>query len=276
MRSPFGLLLVVTTLCVATTGDASAQQQGDSDHEWCDDSWRNREDDRFCEVREFTLPARSLISLDGGPNGGITVEGWDRNEILVLAKVEAWSRRSDDPEDIVRDIEVITDGRVIHSEGPNWRSGGGRSRSGWSVSYEVRVPSESDLSLEAVNGGIEIVDVTGSLEFQTTNGGVSLIAVGGDVRGYTTNGGVQIELEGDQWEGRALDVRTTNGGVTLDIPSDYRADLETGTTNGGMRIDFPIVVQGRINPRRIHTELNGGGPLVRVVTTNGGVTIRRR
>jgi len=34
-------------------------------------------------------------------------------------------------------------------------------------------------------------------------------------------------------------------------------------------------VQGRIN-RSLTTELGQGGPLVRVMTTNGGVTIRKR
>ena len=77
MRSPLGLVLVVATVCLATKGEASAQQRGDPDHEWCDESWRNRDDDRFCEVREFTLPPRNLVSLDGGPNGGIDVMGWD-------------------------------------------------------------------------------------------------------------------------------------------------------------------------------------------------------
>jgi hypothetical protein len=59
------------------------------------------------------------------------------------------------------------------------------------------------------------------------------------------------------------------------IPEDYRARLETGTVNGGFRIDFPITIQGRITRRRITTDLNGGGPTIRAVTTNGGVVIRR-
>ena len=144
------------------------------------------------------------------------------------------------------------------------------------MSFEIMVPTESDLSLEATNGGIAIADVVGDMDFRTTNGGIRLVAVGGDVRGSTTNGGIRVELEGEEWQGRGLDVQSTNGGVTLTIPRDYRADLETGTTNGGFEIDFPIMIQGRINRRRIRTELNGGGTLIRAVTTNGGVTVRRR
>jgi hypothetical protein len=66
-----------------------------------------------------------------------------------------------------------------------------------------------------------------------------------------------------------------NGGVSLTIPRGYNGRLETGTTNGGMRVDFPITVQGMIG-RRIQTQLGTGGPLVRAVTTNGGVRISER
>jgi len=63
--------------------------------------------------------------------------------------------------------------------------------------------------------------------------------------------------------------------VEVAIPATYNARLETGTVNGGMEIGFPVTVQGKIN-RRLTTQLGSGGPLVRVTTTNGGVTLRRR
>lgn len=71
-----------------------------------------------------------------------------------------------------------------------------------------------------------------------------------------------------------MDVRTTNGGVVLDIPRDYSANLETGTVNGKIRVDFPITVQGTIG-RRISTTLGDGGRTIRATTTNGGVVIRK-
>jgi hypothetical protein len=102
--------------------------------------------------------------------------------------------------------------------------------------------------------------------------------VAGDVRGQAVNGGIVVDLTGNRWEGRGLDVRTTNGGVRMSIPSNYSADLEARTVNGGLRIDFPITVSGLLNgrPRELRTQLGSGGALVRVATTNGGVQITRR
>ena len=72
---------------------------------------------------------------------------------------------------------------------------------------------------------------------------------------------------------RLVDVST--GAVRMTVPELYSAELETGTTNGPVNVDFPVMVQGRFG-RHLSTTLGSGGAKVRVITTNGGVTIRRR
>jgi len=143
------------------------------------------------------------------------------------------------------------------------------------VSYELFVPEATDLKLDTMNGGIALHDVKGTVEFKTMNGGVTLDSTAGSVRGRTTNGGVNVSLRGSSWDGEGLDVETTNGGIKVQIPSDYSARLITGTVNGGMRMDFPVTVQGRID-KRLDVTLGQGGPTIRVVTTNGGVIVGRR
>lgn len=94
------------------------------------------------------------------------------------------------------------------------------------------------------------------------------------VEGHTTNGGLHLELAGDHWEGDHCDVSTTNGGLTIRIPANYSAHLETGTVNGGVKVDFPVTVQGEIS-RQIAVDLGAGGRLVRATTINGGVQVER-
>jgi DUF4097 and DUF4098 domain-containing protein YvlB len=140
------------------------------------------------------------------------------------------------------------------------------------VSYHIYVPRQYNLDATTQNGGVSVENVRGEMTFEATNGGISLAHVGGDVHAETRNGGVSAVLSGNSWQGRGLDLRTTNGGVTLRLPRNYNALLETGTTNGGMRVDFPVTLQGNIG-RRISTRLGAGGPLVRVITMNGGVRV---
>jgi DUF4097 and DUF4098 domain-containing protein YvlB len=263
-------VLLATLFCASMLAPAAAAQTWTvQDDEWCDSSHRG-DQERYCEVREATLTAdRDVIAVDASPNGGVHVESWDRNEILIRAKVQSHADSESDARAIAEEIDVETSGRKISASGPRT----GRNE-GWSVSFRIYVPRSSNLDLRSTNGGISIESVMGEIEFRTTNGGIRLSDLSGDVRGTTSNGGVTIDLTGDQWEGEGLDVKTTNGGVKVHIPDGYSARLETGTVNGGLHIDFPITVQGKIN-RKIEASLGDGGRLIRVFTTNGGVRISR-
>ena len=243
------------------------------DDDWCDrDGWGNQDLERYCEVREITLPAdRKNIDVDGMQNGGVSVEGWDRDEILVRARVTAGARTEDLARDLAEEVTIETD-RTIYADLPE--NGSGRNKRWTSVSYRIYAPRNSNVSLETHNGGVRIENIDGDVEFDVLNGGVKLVDLAGNVEGSTTNGGVEVELTGSEWDGEGMDVTTTNGGVKLYIPDNYSAQLETGTVNGKLEFDFPVTIKGRLD-RKISTTLGDGGKTIRVRTTNGGVKVKR-
>jgi DUF4097 and DUF4098 domain-containing protein YvlB len=267
-RPRFATLTVALTLT-----SAAAHAQTDRASRFVENCRRNWGNDRaqFCEVRDFSFAALKGLVVDGRENGGITVTGWDRSEIKVVAMVQASAETDAEATEIARGISINASNGDIRANGPSLN----RRRESWSVSYEIWAPRGTDLALSASNGGIAVEGVNGRMELETVNGGLSLVDVAGDVRGRTTNGGVTAQLTGDRWVGAGLNLRTSNGGVTLYVPENYSARLETGTVNGGMNIGFPITVQGSFD-RRISTQLGNGGAPVSVTTTNGGVTLRRR
>jgi len=269
------LLLVAGTVLPAQSRNRD-RDFGQSDDAWC----RDARDADFCEVREETLNNTSTIDVDARGNGGVFVRGWDRNDVHVRARVITYARNDGDARDIAREIRLTTQGGVVRADGPSRNRDifrGWRDRHGWAVSYEVQVPRNARVTVDATNGGIIVENVRGTIDAETTNGGLMLSDVAGNVRGRATNGGVTIEVAGARWQGTGLDVSTTNGGVRLFLPRDYSADLEAHATNGGISVDFPMTVQGLINNRReIRGTIGSGGPPLRVATTNGGVQIRRR
>ena len=234
----------------------------------CNDDGSRRERGHYCEMREVTVPASGRLDVDGGTNGGITVMGDNRSDILVRSKVQAYRDDESESRQIVAGIHVETAGGRIRATGPS------SEHQGWSVSYEIFVPLKTDLTLRTHNGGISISGIQGHLNFAAVNGGVHLERLAGTVEGHTTNGGLHLELAQDHWDGDRCDVSTTNGGVTIQIPSNYSAHLETGTVNGGVHVDFPVTVQGDLN-KNIAVDLGSGGRLVRATTTNGGVRVER-
>ena len=228
----------------------------------------------FCEMREQAGPAGSMLSVDARQNGGISIKGWDRADVLVRAQVRTEAPTDGEAQNLARQINVQATGPQVRAFGPQNQ----RDQS-WSVSYEIFVPSRFSVNLETVNGGVSISDVSGNLEFTTVNGGLSLHRVGGNVRGRTTNGGVSVELAGDRWDGQGLDVTTTNGGVNLRVPRNYSAQLEAQTQNGGISArEMPEVLTQTPDGRRsthISTSLGAGGAPLKITTTNGGVSLTR-
>jgi hypothetical protein len=269
MRGRIEALLAVLIVVAAPLQAQQAAWQLAADQEWCEDDGGSGNREPFCEVRTLTAQATGSIEVDGRPNGGVSVEAWDRNDVEIVARVRATARSQERAEELVRGVEISWDAGRLAADGPR-----PERRESWVVSYRLRAPGDTDLDVRTTNGGIDVTGISGDVEVRAINGGVSLSNLAGDVRSRTTNGGVTVELADDRWTGDGLDVETTNGSVTLQIPDDYSAELELGTTNGRIDLDFPVTVQGRIG-RRLRASLGDGGSPIRAVTTNGSVRVAR-
>jgi DUF4097 and DUF4098 domain-containing protein YvlB len=259
-----GFLTLFLAISFATAAAQSRAFEGNT----CEGVSSDRE--YHCEMREDTLAGGNPLRIDASPNGGIRVRGWDRNEVAIRSRVVAYADSEQDARRLASQVRIETAGGEVRAQGPDRHND-----SYFVVSFELNVPQNANLTLKTINGGISVGDLRGTINFDAVNGGVRLENVGGEVRGETNNGGLTIDLTGDRWDGVGLDVETHNGGVRLNLPENYSAELETGTTNGGLNVDFPITVQGRIG-KHLHTTLGAGGPKIRAMTYNGGVSIRRQ
>jgi hypothetical protein len=246
---------------------------GLSGDDWCREANAGGRYETSCDVREESLGNIAALDVDPGGNGGIRVRGAAGSTTRVRFRVAGHARSEADARQLVEGVRISSDGGRIRVSGPETRRD-----EWWNVEVEVEVPRALPMTLTTRNGGIALEGTSGRARFDTTNGGVSLVDVAGDVRGRTVNGGVHIALDGSRWQGDGLDVETTNGGVRMELPSNYNAELHTETNNGGIDIDFPISVRGRLSDlrRRIDTTLGRGGAPLRVRTVNGGVRIASR
>jgi len=265
-----GRSVLIAALVTFTGVAAFAQRDKDRSLACRNDNYYNDRLVSNCEMREQTLaPSGGTIAIDGKQNGGVSVKGWDQNQVLVRARVQTGAPTAAEAQALGQQVRIETSGGKIFASGPE-----NRRDYHWDVSYEVFVPRRADLSLETHNGGIAIADVNGRIDFSAVNGGVVLKRVGGAVKGSTTNGGLVVELTGDRWDGDSLDVSTTNGGVIMSIPENYSAHVETGTVNGGVNTDFPVTVKGQMS-KQLAFNLGSGGATVRAMTTNGGVHLKK-
>jgi hypothetical protein len=280
MPVPRRLLPTLATLLALATLDAPpahAQQPGsaaEDDGRWfvyC--SHRDGDDVRRCVLRERGLRPTGALDVDPGRNGGVSLNGWDRDSVHVRARIETQAPTEAEAAALAERVRIVTEGGHVRAEGPPERE-----HAFWSVSFEIWVPARSNLAATTYNGPIEVNGVSGRIRLSAVNGPMSLARVGGDVVARTRNGPLSVDLDGPRWNGKGLDAETENGPIVLAIPRDYSARLETGTLTGPLDVHVPLTVTlGDDEPtlRRFVTTLGSGGPPVRVVTTNGPVSIQR-
>lgn len=222
----------------------------------------------FCETRDLRMaaPTGQPLTIDGGANGGITVHGWDGPDVRIRATVQAQGEGAAEAQ-----LKATT---ITAADGSLRATTASRQVS---VSFEVFVPRRLALSLRTGNGGIELADLQGNIDFRAQNGGVSLADLGGQVTGRTLNGGLTIRLGGGKWAGQGLDVATTNGGITWTVPASYSAQFFTSTDNGDIRTIPALPATGRRDSHRhqVSATLGSGGQPVRATTTNGGIIIEQ-
>lgn len=233
----------------------------------CEEQRSGRNRQSSCEMREVPGAAAGSLTVDSGQNGGVSVKGWLRNDVLVRARVSAEAPTAGEAQSIVGQVRVVLNSGRVSAEGPPMD----RERN-WSVSFEVFAPQQTNLNLTAHNGGVHVSDLNGDIQFKTTNGGVHLARLAGRVHGSTVNGGVHMEMEGNRWNGSEVDVKTTNGGVHLSVPNNYSAHVEASTVNGRVH-GGPQNSRDDKENRTYSANLGAGGAMIRATTTNGSVHI---
>lgn len=132
---------------------------------------------------------------------------------------------------------------------------------------------EGDLSARTSGGPIRASEVSGAVEVRTSGGSIRLSEVGGPVRARTSGGSITARFESDRPEGT---LETSGGGITVEFDEDAAVTLEAETSGGHVTVEHPLVQRGRLDPRRVAGEINGGGRPLRLHTSGGNIAVRER
>ena len=142
-----------------------------------------------------------------------------------------------------------------------------------SVDFEVRVPATVKLLAHTVNGSVEAEHLGSDVWAYSVNGGIRVSTMG-YVEATTVNGSISASLGRADWS-QSLEFRTVNGGITLDLPASFSAEVSAETLNGDLISDFPLTVSGRFGPRHLHGTIGNGGRELSLHTVNGTIRLRK-
>jgi DUF4097 and DUF4098 domain-containing protein YvlB len=225
-------------------------------------------------TRSYPLADRGELRI-GNTNGKIEIEASDSPTVEVRAERVARGATDAAARELLPRIVIKEEATADRVSLQTERMSGIMIAVSFEVRYHVKAPKNATINVTNTNGQIVLTGLAGKVTARTTNGGVKGDGLTGAVEARSTNGQVSIDMAAIGSERMSL--HTTNGGVVLTLPESAKADLSASVTNGGISVgDFQNLEVAEKSRKRFEAKLNGGGTLIELTTTNGGVRIRPR
>jgi DUF4097 and DUF4098 domain-containing protein YvlB len=250
-----------------------------------------RMNDRAAETRseERTIARpQGPLSVESEVNGGVQVQGWDKDTYSVTA-CKAADASSNDVERIFSQIILSVENGRVSVSGPS-------GHDNWTVFLLVRAPRSANLQLRANNGPVSIYDLDGKVEARAINGPISLqgfsgeadisavngpidlVGNSGKLRLHTENGPISVSLSGDAWKGSGLEADAQNGPVTLHVPRNYQSSLlveSDGHSPMSCQASFCNDARKTWDEDRRRIEFGNAPPVIHLSTVNGPIAVKQ-
>jgi hypothetical protein len=186
------------------------------------------------------------ISIVGAPNGSITIEGWQKNEVEISAEIEVQAETEADLAQLAAVNGFTFDatmGRVgIISVGTHDKDYMKRAAKKFPknllgmpfrIDYKIKVPVFSDLEIDGGRGDFDLSKVEGAMRinFLDTNAHIKLL--GGTVVANFGSGSVDMDILSRSWRGSGADIQLVKGVLNVNLPLNLNADLDASVLRTG-------------------------------------------
>jgi DUF4097 and DUF4098 domain-containing protein YvlB len=204
-------------------------------------------------------------------NGNITITGMpNTNSVSIGGEKKVGSESIDDAEAHLSDIEVnvsdLSDEVLVETNQPQTTQG-----RNYIVNYTITLPQFLKVSVESVNGTVIIKSINNLVDVVNVNGQIKLDEIFASTFVELVNGviegNISMPLAG------TIDLKTTNGGVDLDIPRSTSASFSAKVTNGLISVsnlDLKDIVS--TNTSFTGTLADGQGSII-LHTINGNISV---
>lgn len=186
------------------------------------------------------------ISVVGAPNGGVTVKGWNKNEVKVEADITVYANSEKDAKRI-SDVtgfgieESITSLR-IHTFGTHDKKQLKKidkkfpkklRKNPFEFNYTIYVPVFSDLRIDGGTGKLEMEGVEGVFIVNFFKSDAKLNLIGGRVMMTIGTGNLDVVIGTRSWRGRMAEINLQSGNLNLHLPNNMNANLNANVLRTG-------------------------------------------
>ena len=194
------------------------------------------------------------LTVTGAPEGTITVETWQRNEVDISAEIEIRGTSEDDLNQLAAFDTFFVDSTANHLQvmttGTHDRVFMKRTAKKFPknllgipfrIDYKFKVPAYIDVEINAGTGPVAISGVEGAISFTAVRTDARIDATGGVVRAVVAAGSVKLNIGARSWRGVGANIQLASGELTVLAPAGFNADidatiLKSGSIENGMGV----------------------------------------
>ena len=207
------------------------------------------------------------------------------------------------------EVEFARNGQAIEISAVMRGIVGGIVFSDYKLDVQVWVPRQSDLDVRTSDGNVILGPLAGRIDINTSDGDITALGLRGEITMASSDGDIEAgdldgklrlrtsdgngsvagrfdmlavrssdgDLDVTAIKGSALaepwSLESSDGRIGLRVPADLKATLDARSRDGSLDVDLPVSIQGKIHRNRLQGDLNGGGPLLTLRSSDGGIRI---
>lgn len=130
------------------------------------------------------------------------------------------------------------------------------------------------VDLDTSGGNISVGRVAGPAKLSTSGGNISIDSATAALRAHTSGGNIRAAIAGPLKEDCSLN--TSGGNIRLTVDKSAAFRLDASTSGGGVDVEGLALTGENVSKSRsrLAGDVNGGGPLLKVRSSGGGVSVR--
>lgn len=232
------------------------------------------------------------VTLIGAPRGAVTVEGWTRNEVELIADIEWKAETEADLDQLAKVNNFVFDEDLNHisilTVGTHDRAYLKKVAKNfpkkllnlpWKIDYRLRVPANTDLEVNAGRGPVKLSGVEGALRLSATESETALTLTGGTVSVTITAGNVLLAIPVRSWRGGGADIRVAAGVLNVELAPGFSGDIDADILRNGKIVNSYEALTKREKPgitdQVVRARAGAGGPFFKFTVGDGTVNIKR-
>ena len=242
------------------------------------------------ETRRFAYGG--TITIVGPPQGSITIEGWQKNEVEINADIE-WQANTEQDlallaaiDNFVLDedadhLRIVTTGthdkafmRKVGKRFPKALMG-----MPWRIDYRIKVPMVTDLEINTGNGPLKLAGVEGAMRVTALESNAILSLTGGSVMVTVGRGSIKLEVPTRSWRGAGVEAQLALGELTVRLPAGFNADINADILRTGtIANEYPALVpreRAGSTARSLKASTGSGGATLSFTVGDGTISIKQ-